>query len=117
MGQTSRSERALAWRRRMGVRMYRSGTPVRVIVDKLRQSRSWVSKWITYRTQHPWTQFPSGSRAPHHHPNQMPPVVERRVLRLRQQLVRHTAPGLRFAGVGACTIHTSIANATGIHPV
>jgi len=104
MGQASRFERAIARRRRMAVRMYRSGTPVKVIVEKLGQSRSWVYKWITYRTQHPWTRFPSGSRAPHHHPNQTPPVVERRVLRLRRQLVRHTAPGLRFAGVGARTI-------------
>jgi hypothetical protein len=104
MGQASRFERAIARRRRMAVRMYRCGTPVKVIVEKLRQSRSWVYKWITYRTQHPWTRFPSGSRAPHHHPNQTLPVVERRVLRLRRQLVRHTTPGLRFAGVGARTI-------------
>jgi hypothetical protein len=86
------------------VRMYRNGAPVAAITGKLKQSQSWVYKWITYRAQHPWTRFRSGSRASHHHPNQTPLVVERRVLRLRQRLVRHASPGTRFAGIGARTI-------------
>jgi hypothetical protein len=105
MGKTPRSEeQQAAERRRQAGRLYRQGTPVTVIAEKLKQSVSWVYKWITYQAQHLWTRFRSGSRAPHHHPNQTPPVVERRVLRLRQHLVRHTAPDARFAGVGARTI-------------
>jgi hypothetical protein len=104
MGHASRAERTAAQRRRMAVRMYRSGTPVAVIARKLKQSWSWVYKWIAYRARHPWTRFRSSSRASHHHPNQTPVVVERRVLRLRQQLVHHASPDTRFAGVGARTI-------------
>jgi hypothetical protein len=88
----------------MAVRMYRDGAPVAAIARKLKHSQSWVYKWITYRAQHPWTRFRSGSRASHYHPNQTPVVVECRVLRLRQRLVRHASPDTRFAGIGARTI-------------
>ncbi len=104
MRSTKRSDQSAARQRRLAVLLYRAGTSVKRIVEKLKRSRSWVYKWITYRAQHPWTRFRSGSRAPHHHPNQIPPVVERRVLRLRQRLLRHTAAGVRFAGVGARAI-------------
>ena len=105
MRKTPRSEeqKAAQWRRK-AVRLYRKGVPVTAIAKKLKQSGSWVNKWIAYQAQHLWTRFRSGSRAPHHHPNQTPPVVERRVLRLRQHLVRHTAADTRFAGIGARTI-------------
>lgn len=104
MRSTKRSEQADARQRRLAVQLYRAGQAVKSIVQKLKRSRSWIYNWITYREKHPWTRFRSGSRAPSHHPNQTPPVVERRALRLRQRLVRHTAPGVRFAGVGARAI-------------
>jgi hypothetical protein len=104
MDDASRAEQTAARRRRMAVRMYRDGAPVAAIARKLKQSQSWVYKWITYRAQHPWTRFRSGSRASHYHPNQTPVGVERRVLRLRQRLVRHASPDTRFAGIGARTI-------------
>src|SRR3990172_7265892 len=104
MDKAPRSEQRAAQRRRKAVRLYRGGTPVKVIAEKLKQSASWVYKWIAYQAQHLWTRFRSGSRAPHYHPNQTPRVVERRVLRLRQHLVQHTSPDARFAGVGARTI-------------
>jgi putative transposase len=106
MGQAPRSEQLAAQRRRKAVQLYRSGIPVRVIAGKLKQSVSWVYKWIAYHAQHLWTRFRSGSRASHHHPNQTPRVVERRVLRLRQHLVQHQSPDTRFAGVGARTIQS-----------
>jgi hypothetical protein len=106
MGQAPRSEQRATQRRRKAVRLYRGGTPVKVIAGKLKQSVSWVYKWIAYQAQHLWTRFRSGSRASHHHPNQTPCVVERRVLRLRQHLVQHQSPDTRFAGVGARTIQS-----------
>ena len=104
MRSTKRSDQSDARQRRLAVQLYRAGQSVKRIVQKLKRSRSWIYKWITYRAQHPWTRFRSGSRAPAHHPNQTPRVVARRVLRLRHRLVRHTAPGVRFAGVGARAI-------------
>jgi putative transposase len=104
MGHASRAERSAAQRRRMAVHLYRRGMPVTAIAYKLRQSRSWVYKWIAYQARHPWTRFRSSSRASQHHPNQTPVVVERRVLSLRQHLVHHATPDTRFAGVGARTI-------------
>jgi len=104
MHSTKRSDQAHARQRRIAVRLYQAGQSVKRIVQKLKRSRSWVYKWIAYRLQHPWTRFRSGSRAPHHHPNQTPGVVTRRALRVRQRLVRHTSPAVRFAGVGARTI-------------
>jgi transposase len=95
-----------AQRRRKAVRLYRSGTPVKVIAGKLKQSVSWVYKWIAYQAQHLWTRFRSGSRAPPYQAHQTPRVVERRVLRLRQHLVQHRSPDARFAGVGARTIQS-----------
>jgi hypothetical protein len=106
MGKAPRSEQLAAQRRRKAVRLYRGGTPVKVIAGQLKQSVSWVYKWITYQAQHLWTRFRSGSRAPHHQPHQTPLVVGRRVLRLRQHLVRHRSPEARFAGVGARTIQS-----------
>jgi putative transposase len=104
MGSTTQSDQADAQLRRAAVQLYRAGVSVKDIVQKLHRSRSWVYKWIKYRIQHPWTRFRSGSRAPHHHPNQTSVVIERRVLHIRDQLVRRTVPGLRFAGVGARSI-------------
>jgi hypothetical protein len=90
--------------RRMAVRLYRAGRSVAEIAMELGRSPSWVYKWITYQRQHPWTHFRSGSRAPHQRPTQTPALVEQRVLRLRDRLVQHTVPGLRFAGIGARSI-------------
>ncbi len=104
MDATKQSDQSNARQRRMAVQLYRAGQPVKSIVQKLKRSRSWVYKWIKYHLQHPWTRFRAGSRAPHHHPNRTSLVAERRILRLRQQLVRHASPETRFAGVGARTI-------------
>jgi transposase len=104
MGRMTRAERWDAQRRRTAVRLYRAGVPVTTIAQKLKQSTRWVYKWIHYQTRHRWTRFRSASRAPHHHSNQTPEGVERRILRLRQQLVRRLPRRLRFAGIGARTI-------------
>jgi hypothetical protein len=88
----------------MAVRLYRAGWAVAAIAQKLKQSISWVYKWIHYHARHPWTRFRTASRAPHHRPTQTPAGVERQILRLRGQLVRHQPRTLRFAGIGARTI-------------
>jgi hypothetical protein len=104
MCSTTQSDQADAQQRRTAVKLYRVGVPVKDIARKLNRNRSWVHKWIKYQRQHPWSRFRSGSRASHYHPNQMLAVTERRVLHIRDQLVRRTVPGLRFAGVGARSI-------------
>ncbi len=104
MGRITRAEYGDAQRRRMAVRLYRAGLAVTAIARKLKQSISWVYKWINYHARHPWTRFHSASHAPYHRPTQTPEVVERRILRLRRQLVRHRPRSLRFAGIGARTI-------------
>jgi len=104
MRRMTRAERADAQRRRTAVHLYRAGVPVTTIAQKLKQSIRWVYRWIQYHARHPWTRFRSASRAPQHRPTQTPEVVERRILRLRRQLVRHQPRGLRFAGIGARTI-------------
>ena len=116
MGQAPRSEQRAAQRRREAVRLYRGGTPVTVIAGKLKQSVSWVYKWITYQAGHLWTRFRSGSRAPHRQAHQTPRVVERRVLHLRQSLVQHTSPNARFAGIGARTIQSEYRKCYGPPP-
>jgi len=104
MGRMTRAEYKDAQRRRMAVRLYRAGLAVSAIAQRLKQSASWVYKWTHYQVHHPWTRFRSTSRAPHHYPTQTSEVIERRILRLRQQLVRHQPRRLRFAGIGARTI-------------
>jgi Homeodomain-like domain len=104
MGRMTRVEPVEAQRRRSAVRLYKAGVPVKAIAQKLKQSTSWVYKWIRHQAHHHWTRFRSASRAPHHRSTQTSPTVERRILRLRQQLVRHTPRRLRFAGIGARTI-------------
>jgi hypothetical protein len=59
---------------------------------------------VAYRAHHPWTRFRSAPRAPHHHPNQLSAKSERRIVRLRQLLMRHRQPRLRFTSVGVRTI-------------
>jgi hypothetical protein len=104
MGRMTRAEHADAQQRRLAVRLYQAGIAVTAIAQRLKHSTSWVYKWIKYHVHHPWTRFRSASRTPHHHPTQTPEVVERRILRLRRQLVRHQPRTLRFAGIGARTI-------------
>jgi len=104
MGRMTRAEQFEAHRRRWAVRLYKAGVPVKTIAQKLKQSTSWVYKWIRHQAHHLWTRFRSASRSPHGRPTQTPPSVERRILRLRKQLVRHKPCRLRFAGIGAHTI-------------
>ena len=104
MGHTRQLDQFDAQQRRIAVHTYRAGKSVKDIARKLKRSLSWVYKWIAHQARHPWTRFRSGSRASHSHPNQMPTVIERRVIRLRQQLVRRKPSRLRFAGIGARTI-------------
>lgn len=104
MGRMTRAEQLEAHRRRLAVRLYQAGGSVKTIAQKLKQSTSWVYKWICHHAHHRWTRFRSASRAPQRRPTQTPSSVVRRILRLRQQLVRHTSRRLRFAGIGARTI-------------
>jgi transposase len=104
MGRMTRAERVEAHQRRTAVRLYRAGMPVTMIAQKLKQSTSWVYKWIQYQTHHRWTRFRSASRAPHHRPTQTPEAIERRIVRLRRQLAQRRPRRVRFAGIGARTI-------------
>ena len=104
MGHTRSSDQFDAQQRRRAVHMYRAGKSVKEIARKLKRGPSWVYKWIAHQAQHPWTRFRSSSRAAYSHPNQMSPVIERHVIRLRQQLVRHKPAHLRFAGIGSRAI-------------
>jgi hypothetical protein len=116
MGRMTRAECLEAQRRRTAVRLYRAGVPVTTIAQKLKQSTRWVYKWIEYQTQHRWTRFRSASRAPHHHPNQTPEAIERRIVRLRRQLARRRPCRMRFAGVGARTIQHEYRKRYGTSP-
>jgi putative transposase len=104
MSRETRSDQKDAQRRRMAVKLYRTGTSATEVARRLHRSCSWVYKWVHYRAHHPWTRFRSAPRAPHHHPNQLSAKSERRIVRLRQLLMRHRQPRLRFASVGARTI-------------
>ena len=116
MERMTRAEHLDAQRRRVAVRLYRAGVPVTTIAQRLKQSAGWVYKWIRYQTRHLWTRFRAASRAPHRHLNQTPAAVERRIVRLRQQLVRHTPRHLRFAGIGARTIQSEYRKRYGAAP-
>lgn len=104
MFRKTRSDQKDAQRRRMAVKLYRAGIPATEVARRLHHSRSWVYKWVHYRAHHPWTRFRSASRAPHHHPNHLSAKSERCIARLRQLLIRHRQPRLRFTSVGARTI-------------
>lgn len=104
MSHTTRSEHKDAQLRRTAVKRYRAGIPATEVARQLHHSRSWVYKWVHYRDQHPWTRFRSAPRASLHHPNQLSAKSERRIVHLRQLLMRHRQPRLRFASVGARTI-------------
>lgn len=104
MSRTTRSDHKDAQRRRMAVKLYRTGTSATEVAHRLHRSRSWVYKWVDYRAHPPWTRFRSAPRAPHHHPKQLSARSGWRIIRLRQLLMRHRQPRLRFASVGARTI-------------
>jgi hypothetical protein len=104
MSRNSRSDHKDAQLRCTAVQLYRRGTPASEVARRLHRSRSWVYKWVTYRARHPWTRFRSVSRTPHHHPKQLSLSNQQRIVRLRQLLMRHRQPRLRFASVGARTI-------------
>jgi hypothetical protein len=104
MSRNTRSDHKDAKLRRIAVKCYRAGIPAVEVARPLHRSRSWVYKWVHYRAGHPWTRFRSAPRAPHHHPNQLSAKSERRIIHLRQLLMRHRQPRLRFTLVGARTI-------------
>jgi hypothetical protein len=104
MSRTTRSDHKDAQLRRTAVKRYRVSIPAAEVARQLHHSRSWVYKWVHYHDRHPWTRFRSAPRAPHHHPNQLSARCGRRIVRLRQLLMRHRQPRLRFASVGARTI-------------
>jgi hypothetical protein len=104
MSRNTRSDHKDAQLRRTAVKRYRAGIPAIEVARQLHRSRSWVYKWVHYRNQHPWTRFRSASRASLHHPNRLSAKSERRIIHLRQLLMRHRQPRLRFALVGARTI-------------
>ena len=116
MGRRTRAEQLEAQRRRSAVRLYKAGVSVKTIAQKLKQSTSWVYKWIRHHAHHRWTRFRSASRAPHRRPTQTPSSVARRILRLRQQLVRHKPRRWRFAGIGAHTIQNEYRQQYGTAP-
>lgn len=105
MSRNSRSDDKDAQLRRTAVKLYRRRTPATEVARQLHRSRCWVYKWVHYRASHPWTRFRSASRAPHHHPNQLSTQRVRRIVHLRQLLMRRCQPRLRFTSVGARTIH------------
>jgi hypothetical protein len=90
--------------RRTAVKHYRAGIPAAEVARQLHHSRSWVYKWAHYHDQQPWTRLRSAPRASLHHPKQLSATSEQRIVRLRQLLMRHRQPRLRFASVGARTI-------------
>ena len=104
MSRNTRSDQKDAQRRRTAVQLYRSSIPATEVARQLHCSRSWVYKWVHYRARHPWTRFRSVSRAPHHHPHQLSAKSVRRIVHLRQLLMRHRQPRLRFTSAGARTI-------------
>jgi hypothetical protein len=104
MSRNARSDDKDAQLRRTAVKLYRRGTPATEVARQLHRNRCWVYTWVHYRAGHPWTRFRSASRAPHHHPNQLSDQSVRRIVHLRQLLMRHRQPRLRFTSVGARTI-------------
>ena len=104
MSHNTRSDQNDANLRRTAVKRYRAGTPAAEVARQLHRSRSWVYKWVDYHRHHPWTRFRSAPRTPHHPPKQLSGRHQRRIVRLRHQLMRHRQPRLRFTAVGARTI-------------
>ncbi len=102
--------------RRTAVKMDRTGIPAQSVAQKLPRSRSWVYQGAGYRAQPPWPRFRSASRAPPHPPNALPARSERRIVRLRPQLVKRPQPRLRFAPVGARSIQHEWGNPYGSPP-
>jgi hypothetical protein len=88
--------------RHEAVKRYRAGQPVDEIAMALHRSRRWVYHWVAYQRGHPHTHFQSGSRAPHHHPNQTSRPMARRIVRLRATLEHRRKP------IGARTIHREL---------
>jgi hypothetical protein len=108
MSQAGQSAEPEAQRRRLAVQMFRAGSHPDEIAHQLGRSRRWVYYWVAYQHQHPHTRFRSASRAPHHHPNQTPRSVERRVLQVRQTLQHQRNPRLRYAPIGPRTIRREL---------
>jgi hypothetical protein len=108
MSQAGQSEAPEAQRRRLAVQMFRAGHRPDEIAQQLERSRRWIYHWIAYQRQHPHTRFRSASRAPHHHPNQTPRSVERRVLQVRRTLQHQRNPRLRYAPIGPRTIRREL---------
>jgi len=88
--------------------MFRAGHKPAQIALALQRSRRWVYYWLAYQHRHPHTRFRAASRAAHYHPNQLSRRLAHRIVQLRQTLVEHRTPRLRYAPIGARTIRREL---------
>jgi transposase len=74
--------------RRQAIRLHLKGVRLKVILEKVRRSRAWFSKWQKRFDQLGSVGLRSRSRRPHHTPIACSPRIERLIVRTRGRLVK-----------------------------
>lgn len=102
--------------RRAAIRLLRSGQTVKEIAAELQCSPAWVYKWRDRFRADGWAQLKDRSRAPKHHPNQLPAEVRRAICQVRSELEAEASQPGHLCYIGARAIAQRLKR-QGLHPV
>ena len=74
--------------RRTALRLWVRETPTKIILEHVRRSRAWLTKWRRRYQRLGWHGLQSQSRRPVHSPTACPPRLERLIVQIRRRLAR-----------------------------
>jgi putative transposase len=76
--------------RRKAIRLRLSGRPLKRVLQTVRRSKAWFSKWLKRFDQFGTAGLKSRSRRPHHQPTALTAPRVRAIIRIRQRLMRQS---------------------------
>ncbi len=74
--------------RRKAIRLHLSGLPLKTVLQTVRRSKAWFSKWLKRFDRFGITGLKSRTRRPHHQPTALTAPRVRAIIRIRQRLMR-----------------------------
>lgn len=86
------------------IHLVRSGKSPEEAAEELDYSLSWAYKWWGRFNEAGWEGLKSQSRAPHHHPNRIPPKMEQRIVKIRCALEKEARQPDKLSYIGAYAI-------------
>lgn len=91
--------------RHKAIQLHKEGIGFNEILQRVRRSKGWLSKWLRRYKEQGFDGLRDKSRAPKRVRRSTPPHMVKRVLFIRYELESHKTRRSAFSGIGAETIH------------